>query len=409
MGEAALRLLSAIWNVVGILLALIIVIELGLPWLRQTSRRLRYGRGGKPHTRAAADAYGGADWPFQYETEFERLFVLDGAPLVHWKQQPGKGVYTNIDAHGRRIVPGAELAGEEAIRVDCFGGSTMFGIGARDEGTIPALLQRLLRGSGHPVAFVNCAQCGHINTQELIELQQSLKAGERPDIVLFYDGYNDLYTSQMKGQADTIMNEITRSAEFNLLGRERRWDLIRAAFLGAMPRTLRYLRKLTGLELPGPGPRVEFARLGERDLPRLARALVAAYAANVRMIRLLARDYGFQALFVWQPIPASKKVKSPDEQKWDNMGFDVAARRRLLAAVVAEFRRNPELGGSADFLDLSALFDDETKPVYIDYCHLSEEANATVAEAIMPALKRAVIAAEAKRHAGAMPAGGGLR
>ena len=37
-------------------------------------------------------------------------------------------------------------------------------------------------------------------------------------------------------------------------------------------------------------------------------------------------------------------------------------------------------------IDLSALFDDWTEPVYIDLYHLSEAGNAAVAEAMLPAV-----------------------
>ena len=64
-------------------------------------------------------------------------------------------------------------------------------------------------------------------------------------------------------------------------------------------------------------------------------------------------------------------------------------RRRLFAAIIEEYRRHPELAGAADVVDLSALFDDRTEPVYIDFYHLSEEGNAAVTEAMLPAINAA--------------------
>jgi len=409
MWETALRFVSALWNVVGILLAAVLVIELGLPWLREAGRRLRYGEGGKPNTRAAGAAYGGADWPYEYEREFERLLAFDPKPFVHWTVRPCRGAYTNVGEDGYRVVPGAELAGRDDLKVHCFGGSTMFGLGARDEGTIPAALQRLLRARGHDVAVANRGQLGHISTQEIISLQQSLKHGARPDVALFFDGYNDLQTAEWSGRADSLMNDDIRSAEFDLLGKERRGDLLRAALQGAMPRTLRYVRKLTGIDLRGTSDRHRPVGLSEDQLAPLARSFVAVYAANVRLARLLARDCGFEVIFVWQPMLASKKIKSPDEKKWESIDIDVALRRRFLATVVAELRRCPGLAGAPDVVDLSALFDEEARAIYIDYCHLSEEGNAVVAEALVPALEQALAAALSRRRVGALSMSGERR
>ena len=60
----------------------------------------------------------------------------------------------------------------KAIRILCFGGSTMMGIGARDHQTIPAVLARRLAERGHRVAVTNYGQLGHNSTQEVITLQQ---------------------------------------------------------------------------------------------------------------------------------------------------------------------------------------------------------------------------------------------
>jgi hypothetical protein len=81
-----------------------------------------------------------------------------------------------------------------------------------------------------------------------------------------------------------------------------------------------------------------------------------------------------------------------DEQRFEqDYTRDVAGRRRLFSAVIAERRGRPELA-AADVLDLSAIFDARADPVYIDAYHLSESGNIAVAEAMLPALVSAVVA-----------------
>ena len=378
------RFVVAIWHVVGLLLLAVLVTELGVEGWRRLSRLLRYRRSTRPDRSAVADAYGGADWSAGYFDEFRRSVRVDWRPYVEWWQRPFRGAYVTLDKRGLRPTPGEQTANGEAIRILCFGGSTMMGMGARDDQTIPAVLARRLTERGHRVSVTNYGQLGHNSTQEIITLQQLLKSGERLDIALFYDGINEMACAEQTGRADGLFNEARRRAEFNLLHPDRRRDLIAAALIGAAPRTLRRLRRLTGLALRGPLG-LEQTDLSRVDLAELAREVIAVYLANVRLVRLLAGEYGFRPIFFWQPVITTKKLKTPDERRWvDDYTNDPGRRRILYEAIIDERRRRPALVEASDTIDLSALFDDWTEPVYIDLYHLSEAGNAAVAEAILP-------------------------
>ncbi len=399
MLEALFRFVVALWHVAGILLLVVLFTEFGVDGLRWLSRRWRYGRGRLPDSSATADAYAGADWATGYFDEFARSVRVDWKPYVEWWQRPFRGTYVTLDERGLRPTPGEqktggerktgaerEAAGGGALRILCFGGSTMMGMGARDAATIPAVLARRLAELGHQAAITNFGQLGHNSTQEVISLHQLLKAGTRADIVVFYDGINEMASAEQTGAADRLFNDSRRVAEFNLLHPNRRADLLLAALAAAMPRSLRRLRQLTGLSLRGPMPPPD-ADLSQIDVAGLARQVIDAYAANVRLARLLAREHRFATLFFWQPVITTKTTKSPDEQRFEaDCTRDVAARRRLFAASIAERRGRPELATAADVIDLSAIFDSLADPVYIDTYHLSEIGNMEVAEAMLPAL-----------------------
>src|SRR5437764_2143259 len=156
-----LRLLDALWHVVGILLLLVLAAEFGIDALRRLSRRLRHGRAVLPDRSAAAEAYAGEDWATSYFDEFSRGVRVGWVPYVEWWQRPHQGRLITIDAHGLRPVPSSAPSGSEAPCVFCFGGSTMMGLGARDEATIPAVLARRLGEAGRPAAIVNFGQLGH--------------------------------------------------------------------------------------------------------------------------------------------------------------------------------------------------------------------------------------------------------
>lgn len=398
------RVLVALWHVVGLLLILVLVSEFGVEGWRRMNRRLRYGRPTRPDRAALADAYGDAAWSSAYFDEFRRAVRVDWKPYVEWWQRPFRGAYVTLDERGLRPTPGEHAAAGEAVRILCFGGSTMMGMGARDDWTIPAILARRLGELRHSVAVTNYGQLGHNSTQEVITLQQLLKSGARIDIALFYHGVNEMACAEQTGRADRLFNDSRRRAEFNLLHPERRRELITAALISAAPRTLRRLRGLTGLPLRGPLPELE-ADLSRVDIAELARKVLAVYSANLRVVRLLAGAYGFQPLFFWQPVITTKKCKTADERRWlDDYTTDSDRRVLLYDAVIRERRHHPELVHAVDAVDLSALFDDWTDPVYIDLYHLSETGNSAVAEAMLPMVNTAVnrLRQDVQSAAGAM-------
>ena len=394
------RFVVALWHVAGLLLVAVLVIEFGVDGWRRLGRWLHYRRPTRPDRTAAADAYAGAQWSVAYFDEFRRAVRVDWKPYVEWWQRPFRGAYVTLDERGLRPTPGENAPEGEAIRILCFGGSTMMGMGARDEHTIPAVLTRRLGELSHRVGVTNYGQLGHNSTQEAITLQQLLKAGERIDIAVFYDGINEMACAEQTGRADGLFNEARRRAEFNLLHPDRRRELFAAAMIMAAPRTLRRLRQLTGLSLAGPVPATE-ADLSRVDIGALAAEVIAVYEANLRLVRLLAREYGFRPIFFWQPALTTKRTLTRDEQRWEkDYTKHPEARRRLYAAILDARRGCREIADAADTVDLSALFDDWTDPVYIDLYHLSEAGNAAVAEAMLPSLAAAVQALEQERQRG---------
>jgi lysophospholipase L1-like esterase len=397
------RFVVALWHVVGLLLLAVLVTEFGVEGWRRLSRFLRYRRSTRPDRAANADAYGGVDWSAGYFDEFRRAVRVDWKPYVEWWQRAFRGAYVTLDERGLRPTPGEETANAEAIRILCFGGSTMMGMGARDDQTIPAVLARRLTEHGYRVSVTNYGQLGHNSTQEVITLQQLLKSAEPIDIALFYDGINEMACAEQTGHADGLFNEARRRAEFNLLHPDRRRDLIAAALIGAAPRTFRRLRRFTSLPLRGPLP-IEQADLSRVDLAELAREVIAGYVGNLRLVRLLAGEYGFRPIFFWQSVITTKKFKTRDERRWvDDYTNDPERRHLLYHAIIDERRRRAELIEAPDTIDLSALFDDWTEPVYIDLYHLSEAGNAAVAEAMLPGVAQAV---GASRHSTSVAAEG---
>ena len=74
-----------------------------------------------------------------------------------------------------------------------FGGSTVFGLGQRDDHTIPSEFAQAAWAAGLPVDVVNFGVHGDVHWMEANRLREALASGlPPPDLVVFYDGWNDL-------------------------------------------------------------------------------------------------------------------------------------------------------------------------------------------------------------------------
>ncbi len=107
-------------------------------------------------------------------------------PYIAWTSQPFQGKTITIDNNGDRLHENV-LVDKSNKSVYFFGGSTMWGLGASDNSTIPALFNSI---SGMP--SYNKGERGFNSRQSLARLVNILARGEEIDIAIFYDGVNDV-------------------------------------------------------------------------------------------------------------------------------------------------------------------------------------------------------------------------
>src|SRR5205823_8873814 len=164
--------------------------------------------------RASSPFYRSQPWAAQYWREFllsrrvrYHAFVLD-------RRAPFKGETINIDQKGIRLTPGADC-GPNAFKVFAFGGSTMWGTGSPDWGTIPSYLQTgIEKLKNGPICVVNFGESGYMSTQSVIELMLQLQSGNIPNMTLFFDGVADIYTAYQSGRSGMHENFDQVAARF---------------------------------------------------------------------------------------------------------------------------------------------------------------------------------------------------
>jgi lysophospholipase L1-like esterase len=347
--------------------------------------------------RATADTYSQAAWPVDYYRELENSDKASWVSYVYWRRIPFRGHYINVDDEGLRVTwspDGTRSAAEKHdLNIMMLGGSTMWGLGARDEFTIPSLLAKKLTEHSIRAQVTNFGQIGYVSTQEMIALMLELRKGNTPDIVVFYDGFNDTMSAYQMGEAGLPQNEFKRVREFNsskLLNvipfrkafaenlssvRLAKAVLHRAGFMGTA-------------EAPNPEQAMLLDSYTKSKAEPLARGVVEAYRTNLETVKALSRHFGFKVLFYWQPLLYDKvpRTSYEEENKKAHAKFEKFFEKTYQAIRTSDL----EQSNAGMFHDLSQIFSDTPSPVFVDWCHLGETGNAVIADRMMRDVLRLV-------------------
>lgn len=307
-------------------------------------------------------------------------------PFSYWRNQPFDGQFVRVDHRGLRHTwqPPAGQGEQPPVRIFAFGGSALWGVGNRDDETIPSILAHQLYDQGVRAEVINFGQLGHVSSQELISLTNELRQGNVPKLVLFLDGYNDLCSSYLNERAGVSLDENERRREFRLL-RHSSGDLFALGLAN-----LRISRLLAGKSKPQPAADADSP--GWQNFEDVARGTVAVYNNHVRVVRALEKEFGFRSLFCWQPIIYTKRRITPFELQ------QVTGRetqQQLCLTVYREasqaFSTNEKTplgepwGPPACFLiDVFDAPPWDNTTAFFDRCHLTEEANAAVVDRLLP-------------------------
>lgn len=335
---------------------------------------------------ARADALQGQAWIDDYFTEWWQSYRVGWASYTYWRRLPFQGAYIKIDEDGVRRSWQADpvAAAETPPRVFMLGGSTLWGFGARDDHTIPSCLARSLAGTEDLAAeVINLGETGYVSTQGMLTLLRRLQEGDIPDLVICYDGINDVFSSYQCGEAGIPQNEYRRRKEFNLLADNsgRTGYLVGAAGyrLFRQSALLRWTETLSRLVAPPHLPGSFAPPPAEADVSRLAEQTAAVYLANVRMMHALANQFGFDLLCVWQPTLFNKPVRS-DYEAEQAEAFAYLEELYLRTTSAVRDGRDGELEDT--LLVLTEVFEDQPEPLFLDFCHINEAGNEQVAQAL---------------------------
>jgi lysophospholipase L1-like esterase len=259
-----------------------------------------------------------------------------------------------------------------AKRVWVFGGSTVWGTGSPDCETLPSHLSQLLNMSG-PHIVTNYGEGGYVSTQALIRFLTLLRNGDRPDVAIFYGGFNDVWTA-IYARAGTHQDEPRMRAALEA----SHWQRAVAGFRTVIDRdylTLYYSLRLFGVRAGE--PQDSWIPATEADSAGEVVKAVDLYLENTRITEALANSYGIEVHSYWQPNVADKTPLSDVE----------AAQVKTLAPVLVSAFQSAgriidERGVSYGVVNLQRALRDAPRTLFTDYAHISGSGNRVIASRI---------------------------
>lgn len=320
---------------------------------------------------AADPAVRDAPWNREYWCEFGQLSG-GYVPYLYYRLTDFHARHINSRDGVRRSYEPDGL-GADAPVVWFFGGSTTWGYAQRDTHTIPSEVARVSEEAGTPVRVLNFGQLSWVHWQEMLAFEQELAVRDRPDVVVFYDGVNDVAVQTAR---DGRPSDNPTIYDFG-----------------------------TDPPAPVPPPFTAEAPESEHSLPE-------RWADNSALWRL-ARTVGS-----WLGAPAEAAVTSsgqeparPSSETSARRALDIYARGRALSLDVARehdvqpiFFLQPRLSRDAasnafiegaaaagpPTIDLTHVLGDSPSVFLHDSAHTNEQGARLVAEAMWPYVRQAL-------------------
>lgn len=282
------------------------------------------------------------------------------APFVGWRHAPIELETLTVGADGLRQHPRGPDKTPGARTLAVFGGSTVWGVGVDDAGTIPAIIER--RAPGFLVS--NFGEVGHTTRQNVAALINLINTGRAPAVVVFYSGYNDVWV-HCRYSPDSLNDHMESTRLGRLVDGDRPRLHLDRFFVQPALQAIRHLMRQRSL----PPNACEAS-------PERAEAVAAMTVATWEIARQLTEAAGGEFRLFIQPTAF---VGNPRRDYLDlsDGGQYAAVYPLLLRKALA----SPTLRA----VDLTRILDGP-EAYYLDTAHISEAGNERAAAAIIESL-----------------------
>jgi hypothetical protein len=286
--------------------------------------------------------------------------------------------------------PPADLDSSTATEeIGMFGGSTLEGVGAMDDETIPSQFSRLVAHSGRSPAVhvLNYGASGYTFTQGVFKLVTLLREGHHFDDVIFYGGANDVEYAYETGMPGALDGEdvletrleggpVERVEEF---AKTQMNACVLCMAFGMLARHTPFVQDHLTPYLVRLRDAIHFKKgqASELDVAAFASAIASEYAQSHELLVRLSTAYHFRHLEFWQPTLLLDAAYGPGEAPLARMDPRLTDDRlRHVYAATRDVVRSKTM---SDFYDVSDALDARSHACYVDAVHLSGTCDGIVA------------------------------
>ncbi len=290
-----------------------------------------------------------APWVQDYFDElFPVVFAYD--PYLTVRVADHQGQYVNVTDRVRRsyVPPGAD-ADPAALDVWFLGSSALYGQGQRDDHTLPSEVARLAEEAGVPLRVQNFGVPGYWAWQDSLLLAQLLDEREAPDLIVGYEGFNDVSNTIFPGAPTQVSTGFADEVRDTLVEAGADFSGAGNSTVDPMPRTTTWS-------------------------PENAATI---YARGAGLARDLAEVHGIPLRQYLQPAVWSRDL-AVDDATLANIGAD----REYHDTYAPLWNRARALMAVHGVVDLGDALDDVDELIYSDDVHMNERGTRLLAEAI---------------------------
>lgn len=360
-------LLTEIWAILGVALLLLTTLEVSLTsYYERADKRERQSA-----AKAAANSgvYANPDLAEEYFKELTDAKARVWASYTQSQQTDYAGKFINVHEGTRRTWNSEAIKDDKRTRLKIFffGGSTLWGLGSRDDFTIPSLVAKMLAKNGISAEVTNYAVIGDVTTQSLIRLVLELRKRNVPDLVVFYGGSVEAFSACYEGEpgvplGNSSLEKISPKKEAK-------------ARISIRLENFALIRLLTGkTQLAGCSKTLDVLSDGALDV----------YLGNVRFIEAISRSLSFRTLFYLEPQLSDKTHRTKyEEDQLLKSEKRLPGKNDLYSLMRSKLvKREDESLEQNVFHDLRTIFADVASPIYMDGGHYGEDGNDRISRKI---------------------------
>ena len=258
----------------------------------------------------AGPAMADEPWAEQYSAELIDAVASAAStyePFLGWQAQDYRSEHINVQDGERSTYQPIVGEGVRPVHLAVFGGSAAFGFGQRDEHTIASQLARLAEDEDLAVRVRNVSATGWVLWQEYLAFERRLAEGERIDLAVFYDGFNELGVQGEAYSPDPSHYDVATLRRIIEDEADRRYE--DPTLLGGVGEVASAYAAASGVgrlahRLRGGDEAVApvQAELSEHEAQQRERAALDVYARGVQAIRDLGARHGVEVRFFWQAV-----------------------------------------------------------------------------------------------------------